>query len=227
MSSLYFDILKDRLYVLSPNRIERKSAQTVLFYLASFLTRFVAPIMPFTAEEIWKAFSLKDKKESIFLEEYPCTSAIEKELLKVWSKDKNIFEKWEKIFDFRRVLLKKIEEKRLEKIIGNSLEAKVVIGLEKEILDISLAEGINNELFWSQIAIVSQVEIKVCNALDDKVLIEKDLLPENLKGTKIFVSVAKADGYKCSRCWNWSKKVTKMSDEHELCDRCLEILNKW
>lgn len=227
LSSLYFDILKDRLYVMSPNSLERKSAQTVLFYLASFLTRFIAPIMPFTAEEIWVSFGIKDKKESksIFLENYPCMDTQEKDLLKIWEQDVEFSKKWSNIFTFRPVLLKKIEEKRLEHIIGNSLEAKVVITLEKEFPEVELFKG--NEKFWTQIAIVSQVEIHVNDLPANVDLIDQSLLPENLRGNKISVSVTKADGQKCSRCWNWSTKITKMTDDHSLCDRCLDILKNW
>ena len=227
LSSLYFDILKDRLYVMSPNSLERKSAQTVLFYLASFLTRFIAPIMPFTAEEIWKSFDCKGKKESIFLEDYPCKNDSEKELLKIWAQDEKFLDKWKNIFVFRPVLLKKIEELRLERSIGNSLEAKVVINLENECPEIQLAKGEKFEKIWAQIAIVSQVEINVGKIDENLDLIDKSLLPEILRENKIAIKVTKADGQKCSRCWNWAEKVTKINDEHEVCDRCLDILKNW
>jgi isoleucyl-tRNA synthetase len=220
LSSLYFDILKDRLYVMSPKSKERRSAQTVLYYLASFLTRMIAPFMPFTAEEIWENFCNKtDKKENILLEDFVGTSKEEQNLIELWNSDSKNLEKWKNIFEFRKVLLKKIEERRLERIIGNSLEAKIKIFIQKENDLYNFFENKESEKFWAQIAIVSQVEIKI-----DKYLKNNDFI---LEDNNVFVSVEKASGEKCTRCWNWADKLTQIDEEQKVCDRCIGFLKEW
>ncbi|MDR0676140.1 MAG: isoleucine--tRNA ligase [Elusimicrobiota bacterium] len=232
LSSLYFDILKDRLYVMPPKSQERRSAQTVLYYLASFLPRIIAPIIPFTAEEIWQNFLNKtDKKESILLEKFVYHSNEEKQLIELWSSDKSILTKWRNFFEFRKILLKKIEEKRLEKIIGNSLEAKVKIFINDEINELNLSPLKNAEFFWRQIAIVSQVEIKIDDKVDEKILIDSSFFNKNLtnkkyEGLKIGIVVEKASGEKCNRCWNWAENLLEI-DGQKICDRCIEYLKNW
>ncbi|MFC1485071.1 isoleucine--tRNA ligase [bacterium] len=221
LSSIYFDILKDRLYVLAPKSLERRSAQTALYYLGSFLSRFIAPIMPFTAEEIWKHMPFESDVESILLQNIPGKENKEKELLKLWAQDEKLGEKWNNIFEFRKVLLKKIEDKRLEGVIGNSLEARVNIKVNKEIKDLEFYEGIST--FWAQIAIVSKVDIKIGDT-DSNNLVSKDFLPEILKDCKISVSAEKAAGKKCDRCWNWTEEIGEFSEYPDFCERCAQIL---
>ncbi len=227
LSSQYFDILKDRLYIFSTNSLERKSAQTALYFLVKFLAKFIAPIMPFTSEEIWESFiSMENKKESIFLENFVGIDEGDKILLELWTTKNgfDLLEKWRNIFEFRKILLKKIEEIRLEKIIGNSLEARLEISLDKDCKELELLPG--NSGFWSQIAIVSQTVIKIENC-EQNSAISDELLPDLLKGFKVKIVAKKASGEKCSRCWNWSENIKKISDDFEICDRCFGILETW
>jgi isoleucyl-tRNA synthetase len=222
LSSLYFDILKDRLYVSSPKSLDRRSAQTVLYYLVSFISRMLAPVMPFTSEEIWKYIPGNKDDESILLNEFP--GKLEEKNLELWSKDTKLKNKWNEIFELRKVILKKLEEVRLKGVIGNSLEAKVKIYLEKEIPEYELKN--NNEIFWQTVFIVSQVnlvfgDIKECDMIND------NDLPLFLKSKKVKIEVEKASGQKCSRCWNWSEKITSGEGFTDLCPRCVEIVKKW
>lgn len=221
LSSIYFDIIKDRLYVMSKKSKDRCSASTVLYHLANILPRMIAPILPFTANEIWKDFVNNPfRKENIFLEDYIGISDDEKTLISSWE-NKNIdLSKWNTVFEFRKVLLKKIEELRLKKVIGNSLEAKIIIFLEKEIDFINLNQNLESELYWAEIAIVSKVEIKIVNNLE-----ESDF---SLDNNKIYVKVEKMNGEKCPRCWNWTETLVNVPDyEEKICQRCEKFLKEW
>ena len=115
MSSTYLDILKDRLYILPPDSLERRSAQTVLYFILRTLTQLIAPFMSFTAEEIWQNFNFKEK--SVFLSSLPAKQKIDEKLEK----------KWERILNLREAVQKSLEEARQKGIIGSSLEAEVIL----------------------------------------------------------------------------------------------------
>jgi len=220
LSSLYFDILKDRLYVLPPKSIERRSAQSVLYYLGSFLSRFITPILPFTAEEIWKNMPFESDMKSILLQDMPNKTDKDAQLLELWHQDKALDKKWTDILEFRKIVLKKIEDIRLEGVIGNSLEAKVILNIEKEFKHLEFYDG--DSTFWAQIAIVSQFKINITapNLLSNLL----NNLPQALQGLKISISVEKANGEKCARCWVWSDKVGKEDQYPDFCDRCTAIV---
>ncbi|MFC1567075.1 isoleucine--tRNA ligase, partial [bacterium] len=223
LSSLYFDILKDRLYVSHYDSIERRSAQTVLYYLVTWLTRLIAPSLSFTSEEIWKAIP-NQKIESIFLSDFPGTNEDEQKLINTWKENTALKDKWDDIFEFRKIILKKIEEKRQEQVIGNSLEAKVKVFLDKNCEILDLLQGVNTQ--WATISIVSQFEI-IVSEVDDKDLISEEFLPQGLKGSKVKIGVEKAAGKKCERCWNYSQAVGSIKNYENFCVRCAEVVKNW
>ncbi|MFH1714983.1 MAG: isoleucine--tRNA ligase [Elusimicrobiota bacterium] len=222
LSSLYFDILKDRLYVLSPKSKERRSAQTALYYIATWLTRLIAPVLSFTAEEIWECIP-GSKQESVFLQDFTGINSFENDLLKQWESCKESAQKWDEMFEFRKIVLKKIEEKRQTGIIGNSLEARVVLTINKEYKGIYLDKG--HETLWAMALIVSQVEIIVKE--DVAANIDSEILSDKLKGFHCNINVIKAEGKKCERCWNWSTTVGNDKENPSLCSRCSEIIKNW
>ncbi|MCM8804871.1 MAG: isoleucine--tRNA ligase [Candidatus Omnitrophica bacterium] len=190
LSSFYLDYLKDRLYTYSKNSIERKAAQTTLSKILLELIIIIAPILSFTAEESYQ-FIPFEKKESVFLEDFP---EIEKE-------DRNLIERWERFFEIRKIVLKKIEEKREEKLIGGSLEAKVIIKCNRE-----KEEFLNSFYKLNTLLIVSEVEI--LNSDDFEVIVEK---------TK---------NKKCQRCWVYFPEVGKNGEFPQLCEKCINVLKE-
>ncbi|MCD6219283.1 isoleucine--tRNA ligase [Candidatus Calescamantes bacterium] len=144
LSSLYLDILKDRLYVFPSASPARRSAQTVLYVILRDYTKLIAPFLSFTAEEIWR--HLQEKEESVFLSHFPSPEKVEEELEK----------KWEKFWKMRERVYQVLEEARKNKVIGSSLEAKVNITFTDE--ESEFVQSFLKDL--PMLLIVSQVEVK-------------------------------------------------------------------
>lgn len=145
LSSRYFDIIKDRLYIYAPRSKERRSAQTALYQIADSLCRLTAPILAFTADEAWENLP-GERAESVHVAEFPESAAEdETEMLK----------RWERLFAIRDDVLKALEEARNEKQIGSSLEAKVVLITDKETTRFLLDYYVDLRYIF----IVSQVEV--------------------------------------------------------------------
>ncbi len=194
LSSFYLDVLKDRLYTAKKDSSQRRSSQTVLYEIIENITRLMCPVLAFTSEEIWK--HIPEKKDSVFLAEFPIPGKISKLL----------HQKWQKMLNIREKALKIIEEAREKKLIGNSLEAEVTIHCAKETAE--FLEGFEETL--TLIFIVSKVNITQFLKTDSK---------EELK-----IVVKRASGEKCVRCWNWSESVGKNKQHPQLCSRCAEVM---
>ncbi len=195
MSKLYIDIVKDRLYVEKKDSKERRSAQTAMYLILNALTRMIAPILSFTADEIWgsMAHAEGDDVRSALLNDMPVYE--EKYAFA------DIEAHWNNLFDMRDDVMKALEEARAAKLIGKSLEAKITISANADKL--AVLKSFGDEL--KTVFIVSQVE-----------LTEGD--SDELK-----VEVAVADGEKCDRCWMHSTDGVKTEDGY-LCKRCAAIL---
>jgi isoleucyl-tRNA synthetase len=214
LSNVYIDILKDRLYTFAPKSAGRRSAQTALYQIVDTLARLLAPILPFTADEIWE--SLPGKREaSVHLAEFPKveTRDGDLELLRIWNH--------KGIIELRTTVQKSLEDERVKKTIGSSLEAKVTIFANNEQLKILT----QREAHLADILIVSQIELKeLTNEWKEfaKKEFAKELTDESL-GPVIVVS--KAKGEKCERCWRW---LTLADDSRVrgVCDRCVRQLEE-
>ncbi|MBQ4601618.1 MAG: isoleucine--tRNA ligase, partial [Clostridia bacterium] len=195
MSKLYIDIVKDRLYVERKDSKERRSAQTAMYIILNALTRMIAPILSFTADEIWgtMAHAEGDDVRSALLNDMPVYE--EKYAFA------DIEAHWNKLFDMRDDVMKALEEARAAKLIGKSLEAKITISANADKLEVLKSFG--DEL--KTVFIVSQVEL--CEG----------------EGDELKVEVAVADGEKCDRCWMHSTDGVKTEDGY-LCKRCAAIL---
>ncbi|MDW7997928.1 MAG: isoleucine--tRNA ligase [Thermodesulfovibrio sp.] len=194
MSSFYLDILKDRLYTFKSDSIERRVGQWVLYKIADSLIKLIAPILSFTAEEAWQHLPFR-KTESVFLDTMP-----EKEESYI---DEGLQERWERLIQIRDEVNKALEIKRQEKLIGNSLEAKVILSINHKLKEFLMPY----RDFLPTLFIVSQVEL---TDLDSK---DKELI----------ISVFKAEGDKCQRCWNYSPTVGKL-EISDVCQRCYYVL---
>jgi isoleucyl-tRNA synthetase len=208
LSAIYLDILKDRLYVYAPKSLERRSAQTVLWELLLSLNKILAPIISFTAEEVWQYVRKIDSslKESIHLEIMPVVN--EKFI------DKNLEETYEKLLEVRDDVLKAIEEARKQDLVRHPYEARVILKLPKEYKEI-----VEKRLDWIKFFFtVSQVE------LSDNPTSDVVINGESVKDS--VVAVSKAKGEKCPRCWIYDESVGR--NGQPVCDRCktqLEIMN--
>ncbi|MCC6346235.1 MAG: isoleucine--tRNA ligase, partial [Nitrospirales bacterium] len=211
MSSFYLDILKDRLYTFRKDSPERRAAQWVMCRILTDMTRLMAPILSFTAEEIWGYLSPGQKPsgegtESIFLSGFPVVS---EDFL-----DEGLEERWEELIRIRDEANKALEIKRKEKHIGNALEAQLVLYAPEKIL--ALLENYRN--FLPTLFIVSGVQLhpageRVPDAYES---------PE-LQGLSIRVD--RAAGLKCERCWNWSMTVGQAPAHPGVCERCAKALS--
>jgi isoleucyl-tRNA synthetase len=200
LSARYFDIIKDRLYTFAPRNHARRSAQTALFRIADSLARTLAPILAFTADEIWEnlpANGEEPRLASVHISEFPKANR---------QVDTQLLSDWERLFEIREDVLGALEESRTAKKIGGSLEARVEISAAGETYD--LLERYREYLRY--IFIVSQVEVFRLEAEAKGVLI--DILP--------------AEGKKCERCWNYSTRVGESSRYSNVCERCVEALEE-
>lgn len=205
LSSFYLDVLKDRLYTFGRTSKPRRSAQTVLYEILLILTKIMAPILSYTTEEAWQLIPGKDREPSVHLCSWPKVN-------EAWV-DERLQERWERLFKVRSLVLGVLEEKRMAKQIGNSLEAKVLIfTIDKEIN--TFLGGYLPQL--PSIFIVSDVSLELVDSLPAHATSS-----DELKG--IACAVEKAPGKKCERCWNWSLTVGEDRDHPTICHRCVEV----
>ena len=198
LSSFYLDVLKDRLYTFAPNSAPRRAAQTTLFRISDTLVRLLAPILPFTCEEIWQNLHVHGKPvDSVHLAEF--TEDIQK------YRDDELLNRWERLQEIRAQVSKSLEESRQQKHIGNSLEAKVVLRCGTETLN--YLQRFAQDLRF--LFIVSDVELREDSNLDSEA---------------VEVAVSKAPGEKCDRCWTYSQSVRTVGETDTVCERCHAVL---
>jgi isoleucyl-tRNA synthetase len=229
LSARYFDIIKDRLYTAAPKSHARRSAQTALNYIADALARLLAPVLSFTADEIWE--SLPEVKAaqraaldvggsenaegvgvnagsagadeggavppSVHMAEFPVALSVER--------DRELLERWARLFEVRDTVLRVLEEARTAKLIGSSLEAHVRLEAKRKTYE--LLERYREELRY--VFIVSQVS---------PALLEEEAVED------VRVRVERAAGEKCERCWNYSVHVGEFTRYPAVCERCVEAL---
>lgn len=206
LSKLYIDITKDRVYTERTDGEARRSAQTAMYFVLSGLVRLLAPIISFTAEEMWQAIPHKasDNCESVFLNDMP----VYDEALTYT----DVADKWNRLFAMRDDVMKALELARAEKLVGKSLEAKVTL-YTKDADMLALLNGFGAEL--STVFIVSGVALVEGDAPDNA-------HTEGLSG--VGVLVAPAEGCKCERCWSYSTVGDDLGEDGFICARCREIL---
>jgi isoleucyl-tRNA synthetase len=208
LSAFYYDVLKDRLYTKAAKNKSRRSAQTAIYRITSALVRLSAPILAFTAEEIWKHLPKSAREpESVHITLFPEAAELRSGL------DSGIKASWTAVAQqFRPAVLAALEKARNEKRISSSLEAKVL--LKAEIPEVqSILERHRDQLRY--LFIVSQVSIT------DGTLAE-GFHSDTLKG--LAVRVERADGKKCDRCWNFSTHVGENPRYPTICERCSEAI---
>ncbi len=208
LSKLYIDITKDRLYVEKADSAARRSGQSALYTVLSALTRLLAPVISFTAEEIWKCMphAESDKLESVFLNDMPKYDSAFAE------KTAALCAKWDKLFEYRDDVMKALELARAEKMIGKSLDAKVTVYTTDEEAYATLC-AFEGELATTYIT--SQAYVLKGDA-------PEGAFTETQSG--IAVKVESADGCKCDRCWSYSTKGVRDDEGGFLCERCKNLI---
>jgi len=205
LSAFYYDVLKDRLYTKAPNNPARRSAQTAVYKISSALVRLATPILVFTSEEIWKylpkaAGDASSVHISLFPEEAELRAGVAPALVNTW----------ELLAKVRGEVLKALETARNDKKINSGLEAKVLLGADLELkakLKAHLAQ-------LPGLFIVSQVDFLSAGVGEYK----SDVVPS------LSVTIQKADGKKCDRCWNYSTHVGENPRYPAICERCSAAL---
>ena len=204
MSNFYFDVLKNRLYTSAPESKSRRAAQTVLYKVLDALALVLTPILAFTCDEIWREM----KHDSSRNPESPLFNDIPSE--KYIDADEAFIAKWDRIHDVRTDVQKALEIARRDKIIGKPLEAKIILHADGELKEfLSSVESALPEIF-----ITSAVELA-----DGKGEFEGDV-------AGLSVSVAKADGEKCERCWKFSTSVGSCAEHPTLCAECAATMKE-
>ncbi len=202
LSAFYLDVLKDRVYTSAPDSRARRAAQTSMYEVLDALVKLMAPVLSFTADEVWQLMPKRgDAPESVHLAEFP---PVRSDLL-----DDALESRWEVLLSVRDEVLKSLEAARKAKLIGTSLEAAVELLAEPQLL----TRLSRYEADLPMIFIVSQVSLGALpGATSD--------------GVKLEARVQRAKGRKCARCWTFSESVGRNDRFPDVCARCAAVLEE-
>jgi isoleucyl-tRNA synthetase len=195
LSAFYVDVTKDRIYTFGARSHGRRSGQTAMYVIADGLARLMAPVLPFTADELWRHIP-GTRSASVHLEEFPSVDHL---------LDPELAERWGRLLAVRDEVNAALEEKRKAKVIGNSLTAKIRVAASGPIA--ALLERYRQQL--PMLFIVSDVAL--------------DLGPTDGADT-VRIEVERAPGVKCERCWRYVPNVTTEPDRAGICERCVDAL---
>jgi isoleucyl-tRNA synthetase len=197
LSAFYADVSKDRLYTFASGSPERRSAQTAMYLIADGLARVLAPILPVTADEMWR--HLPGAREgSVHIAEFPIRQAVEA------LADPPLVARWKRLIEIRDDVNRALESARQGKAIGNSLGARV--SLRAGGPTAALLQQYHDDL--PMLLIVSQVTLEATGSAEDLLTID----------------VMRAEGYKCARCWRIVDIVSSDPGTDGLCERCVTAI---
>lgn len=204
MGSFYLDIIKDRQYTAKSDSVARHSCQTALYHIAQAMVRWIAPVLSFTADEIWQYLPSAEKSEFVFEDEWY------NELFSLSDNETLNSEYWAQILAIRSEVNKVLEQGRNDKVIGGSLEAAVTLYADDQIAT-ALAK-LENELRF--VLLTSQASVKPLDSATQQAV------QSDIAGLKI--ELTKAQGDKCPRCWHYT--IDNEPTTH-LCKRCEENIH--
>jgi isoleucyl-tRNA synthetase len=221
LSAFYFDVLKDRLYTSAPRSARRRSAQTAIWFIGDALVRLMAPIMSFTAEEVWQHLPPPpDHLPSVHLAKFPgdehmvgrrgiARQKLSKDVLSQGPLDAlPIRGEWQTLRAVRDEVLTALEAARNNKLIGTGLQAQITITSADPVYSVLARHA--DQLRY--LFIVSAVRLEQA--------------PSGNGSGGVKVEVSKADGQKCERCWNYSVHVGENADYPTICERCSAVLKE-
>ncbi|MFZ7229163.1 isoleucine--tRNA ligase [Avibacterium avium] len=201
MGSFYLDIIKDRQYTTKADSLARRSCQTALWHIAEALVRWIAPILSFTADEIWQ-YIPGERTEFVFTEEFYDG------LFPLSAEETMNDAYWQQVLKLRDEVNRVLEQARADKTIGAALEAEVTLYANDEYAKI--LSQLENELRF--VLITSKAQVKP--------LAEADVEAGEVEGFK--VKVVRSANEKCPRCWHYSDTIGTNPAHPTLCSRCVE-----
>jgi isoleucyl-tRNA synthetase len=208
LSAFYENVAKDRLYTLAAGSAERRSAQTAMYVMADGLTRLIAPILSFTADELWRHLP-GTREESVHIAVFPTRAGLDAVA------DPALVDRWSPLIALRERVLAEMEPLRKAKRIGSSLQARVVLSAPPR--ELAFLEAYARDL--PMLFIVSEVELRSL-ATGTEVAGHGDALEDG----GVQVTIERADGTKCERCWRYVGTVSTELASAGLCERCQDAL---
>ena len=206
LGGFYLDIIKDRQYTAKEDSVARRSCQTAMYLIAEAMTRWMAPILSFTAQEIWQALPAIDGEER---DEFVFTGVWFEGLPKTATTSSLNNDYWSDILLVRTEVNKALENARKEKQVGKALEAAVTLYTTAELAE--KLQQLGEELRF--VLITSKATVEVVDAAPF------DALATEVEG--LWLTVAAADGVKCDRCWHVTEDVGQNEAHSDLCGRCV------
>ena len=204
LGSFYLDIIKDRQYTCQPDSLARRSAQTALYHIVEAFARWIAPILSFTADEIWPLIPGERKASVFFAEWYPLPTID-------WSQGAISYNDWIEIENVKEAVNNQLEQKRRGGEIGSSLQAEVTIYANDSTL--AILKKLKDELRF--VLITSSVALKPFSSDDCSE-------GEQTGQAGLNIEIKTSDASKCVRCWHHREDVGSHSEHPELCGRCVE-----
>ena len=210
MGAFYLDVIKDRQYTTQKNSLARRSAQTAIYHIIEAMSRWLAPLISFTAEEIY-AHIPGERAESIFLEQWYDNSEM-KQLSDIASNSGLDMAFWDEMMELRTLINRELEQLRKDKTIGANLQAEVTLYSSDSIAERLLK--LEDELRF--VLITSQAIVSTGSAPAGAVEVTLN------SGDKLAIVVAASEEPKCDRCWHYREDVGSHADHPELCGRCID-----
>lgn len=207
LGGFYLDILKDRLYTAKSDSVARRSAQTALYHIAEAFTRWITPILSYTADELWDALpTLESREENVFLAEWYSLPVVN---------EAGTFDSdyWALIAEVKTAVNKVLETKRNEGVIGKALSASVTLYCDGELYE--QLSRLKNELRF--VLITSEALVKNTSPSPESVVTE-------LEGLSVVVEAN--NNPKCTRCWHQRPEVGTLAAHPELCHRCVDNIDR-
>ena len=203
LGGFYLDIIKDRQYTCQADSLPRRSCQTALWHISEALARWVAPILSFTAEEIWQ-YLPGERSESVFLEQWydglaelPANAELGRDF-------------WQQVLQVKQAVNKAIEDARNQKVVKANLAADAVLYADESLM--ALLDRLGDELRF--VTITSTATLKPLDAAP------ADLPASLMSGLKVSISASVHS--KCARCWHHREDVGQHAVHPELCGRCID-----
>jgi isoleucyl-tRNA synthetase len=210
LSAFYLDVLKDRMYTFAPASRERRSAQTVLWKITEALTRLLAPILSFTADEVWDYLpAVEGREASVHLALFPAPESVYPE------DPAALLAEWKDLFTVRDDALRLLEMARQEKLIGKALEADLHLYAKDEVFALLKKNQTSlKEFFNVSNVIVSEGREQVFRPEDGQRYTTATV------SDYLSLAVYSASGHKCARCWNFMPEVSNYGVWESVCTRC-------
>jgi isoleucyl-tRNA synthetase len=210
MSAFYVDVSKDRLYTLAPGALPRRSAQTAMFRIADGLARLLAPVLPVLAEDFWRQLP-GEREASVHLATFGADDGR--------AVDADLVERWQRLLKVRAAVNGELEKLRQAKTIGQSLEARVTLLGSGPLLDLLRRHQADLPMLFivSETEVAAESDTQASQHGDAAVWAESE-------DSVVRISVSKAAGTRCDRCWRYVPSVSSTPGREGICPRCEDAL---